>query len=413
VTDPVPLVAMAGFPPTIETRVTSTNWNDQPWLQWTHLNRHRMLPAPDVWRGEGPVWQLECADRDLSQVRVGFSVDAPETPLLTALAEISNNGLLVLHRGRIVHETYRSGMRPEDRHMVASISKSITALLAGILAGEGVVELDRPVHTYVEELRTCPIGGATLQELMDMRAGVRPPHMTHRGRLGTQDGGLYEAMGLMTRVEGSPDSLCDMALRSTATGRHGEQIHYDNAQTEALGWALRRAAGMTGSELLSKFLWQRLGAERDAFIVVDRLSSECFSGGMAMTLRDLARLGELLRCAGARDGAQIVPASFIDDLHRADSKAAQWPPGGSFRSSFHVLRDVSAPAPVTLVCNGRFGQWLWVAPQSEVVIAVLSSLSGPPPSAVDPKIAALCTAIAAGFHTRPRATVRGLGAECR
>jgi CubicO group peptidase (beta-lactamase class C family) len=288
--------------------------------------------------------------------------------------------------------------------MLASISKSVTAVLAGILAEQSGIALNRLVHDYVEELKEFPIGGATLQHLMDMQAGIMLPVMTHRGHIGTQDGGLYEAMGLMPPLPGAPANLYEMVRMRAAGGPHGAQFRYDNAQTEALGWALRRATGLTGTELLSRALWRKLGMERDGFWAVDRLSSECFSGGIASTLRDLGRLGELIRCDGRSRGQQIIPAAFLDNLRRgsdrhqfSDSNSPRWLRGSSYKNSFHNLHDTPQADKVTIVSNGRFGQFLWIAPQSHLVIAALASFPGPPPSPADDRLAAFCQSLVPVF----------------
>ena len=56
---------------------------------------------------------------------------------------------------------------------------------------------------------------------------------------------------------------------------------------------MERAAGARLPELMSRELWQPMGAEFDAEITVDARGNAMADGGMSCTLRDLARFGQL------------------------------------------------------------------------------------------------------------------------
>ena len=93
-----------------------------------------------------------------------------------------------------------------------------------------------------------------------------------------------------------------------ATGRPGSDFRYENGNVEAVAAVLRKITGLSTSALLSELLWSRIGAEEDAYyVVVDAEGTEAACGGFSATLRDIARLGELLRCGGALGDQQIVP----------------------------------------------------------------------------------------------------------
>lgn len=374
--------AMDGFPPRPETRITTDNWFEQPWLRWSMLNRSRMMPSATVWRGDGPVWQLPSAKQALEELRVAWS-DAETIGLVAALERMDSDGFLVMHRGRVVFETYLHGMRPEQRHMLASVSKSFVGLLAGILAGQGVVDLGRNAESYVPEMAGTVMGPATLQQLLDMTSGVGRLQLAHRDpAIGSRDGGMYEVLGLLPQVPGLPDNLYDLVLSKPRAAAPGAAYLYDNSVTEAAAWVLKRATGLDLAEMLSTLLWSRIGAERDAFYSADRHGTENASGGLAVTLRDLARFGEMLRCDGSANGVQVVPPAFLEDTRRGGDRAlfaagedAANLPGGSYRNCFWIEHDQHQ----SYGCIGRYGQRVVVVPPAELVIVQLSSNAAPPP----------------------------------
>src|SRR6266540_2327727 len=84
----------------------------------------------------------------------------------------STDGLVIISRGRVVLEHYANGMTPETPHILMSVSKSLLGLLAGVLAARGDLEPDRPVTDVLPEVAGTAYKGATIRQLLDMRAGV-------------------------------------------------------------------------------------------------------------------------------------------------------------------------------------------------------------------------------------------------
>src|SRR5690606_18096856 len=150
--------------------------------------------------------------------------------------------------------------------------------------GQGILDLEREAQHYVPEMRGCAMGDATLQQLLDMQAGIERPVMTGRdGKIGQQDGGVYEILGLLPSRPDAPADFYDFVLRKLRSGPHGHRFYYDNGTVEALAWVVRRATERTIAELYSELLFKPLGAQRDAYITVDRLGAEFTSGGLATT----------------------------------------------------------------------------------------------------------------------------------
>ena len=163
-----------------------------------------------------------------------------------------------------------------------------------------------------------------------------------------------------------------------ADGPHGGPFHYVSPNTDLLGWAIERASGERYADLVSRLLWAPMGAQRDAYITVDRLGAPRCAGGVCATARDLARLGLLIAQGGARDGRQIIPAAWIDDISSNGDPVA-WD-GGDFahlfggaamhyRDKWYVTRE----ARPLLFGLGVNGQNLFIERAGEVVIARFAS----------------------------------------
>ena len=57
----------------------------------------------------------------------------------------------MIRDGKIVYEEYPR-MRPHDKHIWWSVSKSIVGTIVGLLEEQGLVDVSKPIETYVPEL---------------------------------------------------------------------------------------------------------------------------------------------------------------------------------------------------------------------------------------------------------------------
>jgi CubicO group peptidase (beta-lactamase class C family) len=126
-----------------------------------------------------------------------------------------------------------------------------------------------------------------------------------------------------------------------------------------------------------------MGAESDALATVDDEGFVLASGGVCVTLRDLARFGRLILDGGVGpSGEQVVPTAWIDDVRHAVVEgvdlSALGIPGGGYRDQFWRSGDEHG----CVFGVGIYGQFVWMNPQTDVVVAKLSSL----PDADDPTV---------------------------
>jgi CubicO group peptidase (beta-lactamase class C family) len=145
---------------------------------------------------------------------------------------------------------------------------------------------------------------------------------------------------------------------------------------------IERAAGRRYADLMSELLWKPAGAERAGYITIDRLGAPRVAGGMCATLRDLARVGQLMAENGRRGTAQVIPAEWIDDL-AGNGDPAAWAAGSfaeyfghaemHYRAKWYVLRG----ARPLLFGWGIHGQHLFVDRAAGLVIAKASSQAQP------------------------------------
>lgn len=372
---------MQGFPPSPETQVTLANWRTPPFARWAFQHVREIIPTADIANNPDDVWSLPAAPRDFSGLRIDGG-SAGSLSLEAWLQSTNTDGLVVLHKGKVVLERYLNTMTAATPHILMSVSKSVLGLLAGILKSQGVLDPARLVTDILPEVKKTAYEGATIGNLLDMRVGLE----FDEDYLATS--GPIIAYRKSTNWNPLAPGEAASDLRSfyknlTKTIRpHGQDFHYVSPNTDLLGWVIERAAGRRFADLVSECIWQPMGAFRSAYITVDRLGAPRTAGGMCVTASDLARLGQLLVQGGARGGRQVIPGEWIEDIATNGDPQA-WNKGPfvdffpgvemHYRSKCYVQRG---PKPV-IFGLGVHGQYLYVDLKNEVVIAKLSSESLP------------------------------------
>ncbi len=372
---------MQGFPVTSDRRVAVTDvYRSQASTGWFMQHVRQVLGTADL-RGPADtheVLELARRPRNLDELRVGDKDRAQGQSLTAVLRATHTDGFLVLHRGAIVYEAYFNGMKPETPHMWHSVSKSLVSCVAGNLAGDRRLELDRRIGEYVPELDGSAYGDATVRHLLDMQVGI--DYSEDYADPDSDVNELDRIYGVRpSRGPGQPGSSYDYATTTRKRGEHGEGFSYVSHNTHALAWVLERATGVWLPELIRDEVWGKLGGEHDAYIALDPAGSAQAESGMCSSLRDLARLGLALSRGGELDGRRVVPTAWVDEIMRGgDHKAlasheeSSVLPRGSYKDGFWVARSGAEAAFMGL---GIYGQMVYVNPAAELVVAKFSTQS--------------------------------------
>lgn len=370
---------------------TLGNWRQHPFSIRGFTEVDRLIASRPIAASPEPSPLAVGSPLDLSAIAVGGRSAA------RLLDEGNTDGFLVLKDGAVVAESYGPAMDAARRHIIFSVSKSLTGTLAGVLVARGELDPEAPVTNYVPELAASAYGDATVRHVLDMVVSVRfiedyldPKGDVARYRVAMDwnppgdfpyEGGLHHFLGTIARDQAP----------------HGERFEYVSPNSDLLGWILERAGGATVAELLSRHIWQPMGAEADGFITVDRHGAARTAGGICVTLRDLARFGDMMRLRGRANGRQIIPEAWIDDIATGGDPEA-WRKGemtglfkeARYRSKWYIPLD----RPGTLVAIGIHGQWIYVDRGAGVTIVKMSSQPLPVDDPLDREIVAMFRAIA-------------------
>ncbi|MDN5659511.1 MAG: beta-lactamase family protein [Brevibacterium aurantiacum] len=358
--------------------IDKDNWQDADNVRWSFQHVDQVLPTTPISRGTGPVAQLPADLQDLGSVEVPKTEFSEARSVRSVIEASDTDAWLVMHNGTVLTEEYFSTMGPGTEHLLMSVSKSLVGTVAGVLAGAGDLDPSRLVTDYVPELAASGYAGATVRHILDMRSGIKFSENYLDPKSEVRQ--IEEAIGWSeTKPAGQPTGMYDFLTTLEAKSEHGGVYEYRSCETDVLGWVCEKIAGESMQTLMSRVLWSRIGAERDALIATDQYGVGMFDGGINTTLRDLARFGYLYANRGASlTGEQVVPTSWIGDTLTGDAdirKAfADGPddnrmPGGMYHNQFWF----PFPDSHGFLALGIHGQMIYMNPGANFVGVKLSS----------------------------------------
>ncbi|WP_408642999.1 serine hydrolase domain-containing protein [Acidovorax bellezanensis] len=405
--DPAKLGWMVGAPPPPDKqlRFDDGSYFQFPAMRWSVSHFRQLMPTVNVSRGVGaPVPLPRAMRKDLDAVRFVPLGAKSSMTWEESLAANYTDGIVVLHRGKIVYERYFGVLNERGQHGAMSVTKSVTGTLGAMLVAEGRLDENKRVAEYVPELASSAFGNATVRQVLDMTTGLQ---YSEDYADPNADVWIYSQAGSplpKPKDYTGPRSYYEYLQTVRPQGRHGAAFGYKTINSDALGWIIARATGRSVADLLSERIWSRLGAEQDAYMTVDSTGTPFAGGGLNTGLRDLARFGELLRNNGRFQGQQIIPKAVVDDIRRGGDKEAfakagyDLLPGWSYRNMWWVTDHPDG----TFMARGVHGQRIYVNPQAGVVIARYASHPVASNSANDPTTLPAFDALAQHLMKKPR-----------
>lgn len=309
-------------------------------------NMNAAFLSTPVPRGNGPTATLD------------YGPDAPLPDEVNAWVNARDvTALVVLKDGQIVHESYYQGTAPEDLRISWSVAKSYLSGLMGVLLDEGTIaDIDDPVTKYAPALVGSAYDGATVRNVLNMSSGVE----FDEDYLDPQSD--INKMGRVLALGGSMDDFA--ATQDQRFADAGTTWKYVSIDTHILSMVIRGATGRPIAELLSEKVIAPMGLEVAPYYLTDGFGTAFVLGGLNLTTRDYARMGQMFLQNGRYNDRQIIPADWV-----AASTAPSAPTeAGNIGYGYQWWIPADAPEG-EFMARGIYGQYVYINRARGVVIA--------------------------------------------
>lgn len=262
--------------------------------------------------------------------------------------------LVVLHEGKIVAERYKEGFGPETKLLSWSMAKSFTQALAGIMSGDGLVDIYAPLD--LPEWQNDARKGITLNDLMRMQSGIE----------WNEDYGNRSDVNLMLHRE---KDMGGYAAGKPLKDEPGTAWYYDSGSTNIVMRYLR--GRFDDDAAFFAYMRERLFAPigiDDYYFEPDMSGTPVGSSYLYVTARDYARFGQMFLQDGVYGGQRILPEGWVDYTTTPTEGSDGLYGSGFWINSSLRLPDVPADC---FSCQGHDGQEILIVPSKDLVVVFL------------------------------------------
>ncbi|MFT7244713.1 MAG: CubicO group peptidase (beta-lactamase class C family) [Candidatus Azotimanducaceae bacterium] len=335
--------------------------------QYQNFSRIRELFPTTILTASSKPYDFPQGEAVLLPENYDFNGDTLSVNDFLTLTDTS--ALLVLEDGKVRFEEYYLTGGRDVNWWSMSVSKSFVSTLVGIALQEGHIEsVDVPITKYVPELKGSAYDGVAIVDVLEMSSGAA----------WNEDYADPESDVMkMGRIMGMGDSLDELTATLQPERPPGTFNQYTSADTQALAMLLARATGRSITDYMQEKLWEPLGAESDAYWIVDDYQVEMAFGGLNATARDYAKIGELFRRNGEWQGTQIINPDWVyaathaekPHLVPGENLASDYPMGYGYQ--WWLMDGVEEEYSAI----GVYNQFTYVNPTRDLVIVKLSAFS--------------------------------------
>jgi len=265
------------------------------------------------------------------------------------------DSFLLLKDGKLVVEEYFADSRWDKPHFQMSITKSITALALGIVIEQGNVKSEQDkILDYLPEVNVGKVPELLkeikISDVLSMQSGIR----------------LSKDYQLKTNVK--VEDCMPNIFEHCQMLEPGATYKYQGVDPEIISHIIYNTTGLSVEALVAEHLFKPMAINSYSF-----QSSPCgltkTAAGMALSSRDMLKVGQLALDKGKWRGQQIISSDWMEKVNTSaiDNGKHQY---GYFWWQHQV--SINKKKIEIKSCRGALGQFIYVIPELNCV-AVFTS----------------------------------------
>jgi CubicO group peptidase (beta-lactamase class C family) len=288
---------------------------------------------------------------------------------------MKTEGFVLYQDGEVLFEKYTVGDK-ETRHLMWSMSKSVSSFLFGIAESKELIDRKDSIYNfYKEEIDSMPKFKAqkykkiTFEHVLSMSTGLGWKEFY-------EDSPFKSSIVRMLYFE-VPKSTTNYVLKTDVSYEPGTRFYYSSGDTQIFMGALRKAVPLVQRDTYP-WEWFFDPMEMDAIFEQDGEGTFVGASYVYLKSKDLIKLGQLVLDKGKYKGKQVVPEEYMEfatSLANVFKKSCQYDDNKSYGAQIWLnapcpgqdnppMRD--APADLVMFL-GHAGQSIFVFPSKKVI----------------------------------------------
>ncbi|WP_293858225.1 serine hydrolase [Sphingomonas sp. SCN 67-18] len=275
------------------------------------------------------------------------------------MAANNTAGLIVVQDGKVRLERYARDYAASGRYTSFSVAKSLTSTLVGAAVQDGYIKsVDDPVTRYIPDLAGSAYDGVSVRQVLTMTSGVK-----------WNEDYTDPNSDVASMYRDAPPPGVDQTVAYLRTlpreAAPGSKWVYKTGETNLIGVLVSKATGKSLAQYLTEKIWTPFGMEQDAFWMVDAGGQDIGGCCISVSLRDYARIGQLVLNDGVIGGRRVVPEGWFAAATRKQADIGA--PDRGYGYQWWTNADGSFQA------QGIFGQLIFVDPARKLVVVMSSA----------------------------------------
>lgn len=307
---------------------------------------------PETQYDEPPEPELEWDLTPATAAEVGTDQTAVDAVIDHIFTDIAVQSVLVTKDGFLIGERYATGYDENSLGTSWSMAKSFYSAAIGTAISEGVISsVEQKASEIITEWQGTNKADITLHQMLQMRSG-------------------YSASDEVFFY----NDQTAYAIGRPIVRAPGSEFAYSNANSQLFEPIIRRTTGLSAHEYLSQKILTPIG------ININEVGLWFDASGLHpmtyccidMKPADFARFGLLYARDGKWRDTQIVPAEYVESSLIANGWYGYqwWILNAAYFSGAGVPMEIAA-------AQGLDGQYIFVWPEEDIVIVVLTKYSHP------------------------------------
>lgn len=274
------------------------------------------------------------------------AVDAAVNDLLLQRPALQGVGLMIVKGDTVLYERYFRSYGPATVVPIASSTKWLSAATLMALWDEGRFGLDQPVATVLPQF-TGMKGTMTVRQLFSHTSGL-------------PGNSVYENDQTLT-LEQAVDLI---AANVNLVSPPGTAFRYGGVSMQVGGRLAEALAGRPWAEVFQARIAAPLGMSVTNYDGLGPTLNPMIGGGAQSSLRDYARLVQMLKDGGRYRGVQVLSSQAVEEIHRDQTNGVpmEFAPVDGVRYGLGTWREIVAPDGTLIEGTdpGAFGFTPWI-----------------------------------------------------
>ncbi|CCQ73718.1 serine hydrolase [Magnetospira sp. QH-2] len=280
------------------------------------------------------------------------------------------HSLLVARHGRLAFEGYFNGYDTGSLHDIRSAGKSMTSTLVGIAIDQGVIpSVDHRVLPYFH-------GYEPLRDLDDRKASIKIRDLLMMRSGLDADDNDRATPGNEEAMLNSPDWI-RYALDLPMSAEPGQKWAYAGVNSMLLAGLLEAATEQPLLEYAMQYLFEPLGIHSLLWQSSPQ-GTPAGQGFMALSGRDMLKLGQMMLNGGAWNGRTIVSEDWVREVSRCRTLLPDEKHAGYGYHWWCLAMDRNGQKLACFFASGNGGNKIYVVPDLQMVVALASSAYNKP-----------------------------------